>query len=221
LVQEEFTLLRWRLLPVTFPEFGPFGAVFEKGDLPVPGYLPLLNLNEHREVQVAIDRIQRALQAGDPRRWVTALLKDPNWRPHLVAAIAHLLDRKEKLSRVYLWKAIDSGSWVTPQLIVAAMFSDKAFIQRAIKRVESPGARNGKLLASIFGVSKMVPELGEQLEKWKSNSEVREMLDQDAAWDESDSIAAHWADVIRKHFASRGIVLEPRRKRRRFASETG
>ncbi len=51
--------------------------------------------------QVVIDRIETALGAGDPRPWVVNLFEEDNWRPHLVAAIALLLDdkRSRRLSR--------------------------------------------------------------------------------------------------------------------------
>jgi hypothetical protein len=119
-------------------EFGPFAIAFDRGELKVPGYLELLGLNDN-DSQVVIDRIERASATGDPRPWVDALLNDANWRPHLVAAIAFLLDDRDTLDRHLLWKAIDSGSWVTPQLVVTAapraklwalVFVDRAPIAR-------------------------------------------------------------------------------------------
>ena len=64
-------------------KFGPFAAVFSRGELAVPGHLELLDL--HRPTsQVVLDRIERALAAGDSGRWLSALFADANWRPHLV-----------------------------------------------------------------------------------------------------------------------------------------
>src|SRR5436190_18435423 len=72
-------------------KFGPFARVFEKGELEVPGHLELLGLNSSG-AQIVIDRIVVAMKIGDTQRWLTALLHDVNWRPHLVGAIALLLD---------------------------------------------------------------------------------------------------------------------------------
>lgn len=48
--------------------FGPFAAVFEKGELPVGGYLTLLGL-QTRDAQIAIERVAVALRHSDARRW--------------------------------------------------------------------------------------------------------------------------------------------------------
>ncbi|WP_437636896.1 hypothetical protein [Sorangium sp. So ce854] len=65
---------------MTLTQFGPFAVVLEKGELTVPGYLELLHLHQPG-AQIVIDRVERALSAGDPARWVAALFRDANWRP--------------------------------------------------------------------------------------------------------------------------------------------
>jgi hypothetical protein len=113
-------------------KFGPFASAFEKGQLAVPGHLALLSLRGP-ESDVVIDRIQTAMRSEDPRRWVDALFDDPNWRAHLVGAIALLLDAGSRLSTAPLWHAIDAGSWVTPQLVVTAYFTDPSFREHLIE----------------------------------------------------------------------------------------
>jgi hypothetical protein len=95
----------------------------------------LLNLNPNSNgAQIVIDHIRDALAVRDAQRWVKALLADPGWRLHLVAAIAFLLDQPKALDCAPVWSAIDAGSWVTPQLVVTALFSDPTFPTRARER---------------------------------------------------------------------------------------
>ena len=89
--------------------FGPFATLLESD----PGYLELLNLPNGERIQPVIDQIQYALEDGDSKRWVAALLHETDWRPHLVASIAHILDGGSMLDSGPLWSAIDRGSWST------------------------------------------------------------------------------------------------------------
>jgi len=109
---------------MAFSEFGPFAIAFEDGGLSAPGHLVLLNLMTGEEAQLVIEKIYGAMASGQSQLWIDALLAERDWRPHLPAAIAFLLDRGLTLQREPLWRAIDAGSWVTPQLAVVAYFSD-------------------------------------------------------------------------------------------------
>jgi hypothetical protein len=207
-------------------EFGPFAAA-------VPGCLELLNLNPNSNgVQTVIDQIRDALAVSDAQRWVSALLTDPGWRLHLVAAIAFLLDQPKALVCAPLWSAIDAGSWVTPQLVVTALFSDPAFPTRARERVEGlcpvnspftltplvrhvvtgPGDahdRSAKMLASLLGVCSVVPSLAAREASWRAKTEIQALLDADALRDRSHLIASHWMSAASAIFLKRGIVLAP------------
>lgn len=108
-------------------QFGPFKSLFDGVYTSYSGYLPLLGLRPGDATQSAIDRVEHALHAGESQLWLDAMLAERNWRPHLPAAVALLLDRSQTLSPVSLWSAIDRGSWVAPQLVVAALFSDAEF----------------------------------------------------------------------------------------------
>jgi hypothetical protein len=148
--------------------FGPFSSVFPAGELSVPGHLPLLGLHGP-EVDVVLDRIAVAL-AHEPRPGIEALLRARNWRPHLVAACAYLLDDAHKLDPDLLWGAVDQGSWVAPQLVVTALFVDPEFASRARARIAAccrasatsrareaePIAKN---VASLLAASRFVPSL--------------------------------------------------------------
>jgi len=65
------------------------------------------------------------------------LLDEPNWRFHIVAAVALSVLRYDEPTFIKLWTAFDSGSWVTPQLAVAAYLRDPSFSDNAKTRIES------------------------------------------------------------------------------------
>ena len=110
--------------------FGPFEPLFDSGD-----YLELLNLGSGADR--AIDRVAVALQAPAAIESFDTLMSDGGWRPHLVGAMACLLDRAGQLDRRQLWNAADGGSWVGPQLVVAALLSDPEFEVRARQRLDN------------------------------------------------------------------------------------
>jgi hypothetical protein len=201
---------------MTLAAFGPFALAFEKDGLRVPGYLTLLHLGFEQDVQVVIDRIQQAMADDGRQRWVDALLAERDWRPHLPAAIAFLLDRRSLLARDSLWRAIDSASWVTPQLVVAAFFSDPQFVARASVRLErysaGPNASDddqpsAKVVASLIGASALIPELNPSVERWRENPAIESVLLLDAAWDRSEGIVLTWMAAVKRALASRNIEL--------------
>ena len=213
------------------PEFGPFAAAFDSDGLRVPGYLSLLHLGDE-EAQTVIDRIEQGLGEGEPRRWINALLAGPNWRPHLVAAVALLLSSGRRTEQAALWATIDAGSWVTPQLVVTTFFTDPDFALRAAERIErhcpvkvppnlnaaerhtatGPGgvhARSGKMLASLLSLCGLVPVLAPRELLWREDEKNRALLAKDAAWDRSDRLTLAWMETACAQFQKRGIALSP------------
>ena|ERR1019366_374612 len=211
-------------------KFGPFASVFEKGQLAVPGHLALLNLHGS-DTDVVIDRIQLAMQSEELTRWAAALFDDPNWRAHLVGAIAVLLDGGARLTTDPLWRAIDAGSWVTPQLVVTAYFADPKFPEHLISRLNhrceitvpsslspverhsatGPGGavhRSAKLLASLLCIGKRLPALSSSLERTSAEPDLAELLGKDI--DNSSTITDRWYTHLTTYFASRQRVLTPR-----------
>ena len=77
----------------------------------VRAILELLGLHSNDDAQTVIDQIRDALAVGDAQPWVNALLTSPNWRLHLVAVVAFLLDQPKTIDCAPLWSAIDEGSW--------------------------------------------------------------------------------------------------------------
>jgi hypothetical protein len=211
-------------------KFGPFAGAFEKGELTVPGHLELLNLHGPG-ADVVIDRIQLALLTEEPRRWVDALFDDPNWRAHLVGAIAILLDGGARLDTVAMWRALDSGSWVTPQLVVTAYFADPVFPEHLIERVKrrcevtvpsalspverhsatGPGGtvhRSAKLLVSLLSMGKRLPALSSFLQQASAEPDLAALLEKDI--DNAAAITDSWCTQVITHFATRQHVLIPR-----------
>lgn len=127
-----------------------------------------------------------------------------------MAAVAFLVDSKSRLNRALLWNPIRAGSWVTPQLIVAAMYTDPEFSTNAIACVERNGPSNGKLVASVLGLRSMVPAIDRRANAWGADPELVGALETDAAWDRSDAIAVRWAIRIREICAEHGIRLQSR-----------
>ena len=183
--------------------FGPFASAFEKGDY-VPPYLELLGLKASPSLQTAITRIETALQQGDSARWIAVLLRDGNWRPNLVGAMAMVLD-PDAADCALLWEAIDRGSWVIPQLVIAAAIVDPTIRDRIRARVAAP--TNAKTLASILALCAELPDLAAWREDRLRDKRVIALLADDAELNNSDKIVASWLAQLRMAFAARGRML--------------
>lgn len=211
------------------PKFGPFQHAFSAQGGEQPGYLQLLWLDRD-DCQIALDRIATALSLGDTERWIAALFDDPDWRPHLVGALALLLGRDAHLDAAPLWRALDAGSWVTPQLVVTAFYADPLFAARVRERVgdgcrinvptglsapqrhsaTGPAdsvARSGKAMACLVSVGSWLPSLAPWLAERASSRRTAEVLAQDI--DEAPLIATRWHSELTQQFARRGVVLTP------------
>lgn len=115
--------------------FGQFAVVFEPmGDDRTP-YLCLLHLHDERSVNV-VNAIRGATEHDSADNCIVTLLRDVDWRPHLVGAIAaHFRPSANAIAQ--MWAALDAGSWVTPQLAAILTNCDSAFRDRALDRLNS------------------------------------------------------------------------------------
>lgn len=116
------------------PDFGPFQPAFGLGEPSAPGYLCLLHAGDPDETRFVVDRIRVALDGSGRDAALHALLRDVNWRPHLVAAVALLLIEDPGPFLADLWAAVRAGSWVTPQLLAVAAVRDPDFLKLAAAR---------------------------------------------------------------------------------------
>lgn len=212
-------------------KFGPFVAVFENnGDGGVGSYLDLLTLYWDRSATV-IERIASIMEKADCGDYVRVLFDDPNWRPHIVAAIACLINQGTA-ALDNLWEAVDVGSWVTPQLCITAYFIDPQFPERARSRLDarcpvSPpegltpaerhsatgpagvSQRSAKTLASLLELCEHIPATATWSRELRQESDIAEMLRLDQQCDNSARITADWFDRASRRFANRGTPLKP------------
>jgi hypothetical protein len=215
----------------TYAEFGPFAAVLKLSGEPAP--LILLSLRS-AETAAVIDRIELALAADDAVRGANALFASPDWRPHLVGAVALILDGDRRLDPSLMWKAIDTGSWVTPQLVTAAYLVDPSFPDRLQDRIDARCAvkmpahlspaerrratgpataeqRSAKLLVSLLRIGRLVPALADRLAAAARRADLKAL--QAADRDKSGNIAENWLKNLESQFRSRGRALTPAGRR--------
>jgi hypothetical protein len=223
------TLLGWIFASRdrTYAEFGPFASVLKAPGEPAP--LVLLSMRSV-EVGAVIGRIDAALAAEDAVRGVDSLFASPDWRPHLIGAAALILDGGCRLDPSWVWKAIDGGSWVTPQLVAAAYLVDPSFADRVRSRMDAncvvavppdlspterhratgpatPAQRSAKLLASLVRIGLLAPALTDWIRTAASRPELAAL--QAADRDKSGNIAENWLKNVESQFRSRGRVLAP------------
>lgn len=117
-----------------FDAFGPFAAVFKPlGDDLTP-YLSLLHLR-HEGTEKVIALIRKLTRQPNASQGIVNLLRDSDWRPHLVGvAAAHFATSDELFQEA--WRAIDAGSWVTPQIAAILSLNDGNFVERSINRLK-------------------------------------------------------------------------------------
>jgi len=93
------------------------------------------NLNSYAE---GINKLKEILAtSNEPESDIEVLLSVRNWRPHFIACIAvfYVEDRNRMVS--LLWKALDKGSWASPQLAASLSILDSSFIENAVARLKS------------------------------------------------------------------------------------
>ena len=116
------------------PNFGIFNN-FWNGQ---PNHLPLLNLYEipnpskewnlNKSIEL-LDSIVSKSSEKEVVDGIRLLLKNQDWRPHLVASLATLkIDKKHQYEvKTDLWNRLKSGSWVSPQILVILSIIDSEF----------------------------------------------------------------------------------------------
>jgi hypothetical protein len=216
----------------TYAQFGPFAAVLKSPGEPVP--LILLSMRS-AQAGAVIDRIERVMASEDAVRGVDALFASPDWRPHLLGAVALILDGGRRFDPSGMWKAIDAGSWVTPQLVTTAYLIDPSFADRLRDRIDAkcavviapnlssverhhatgpatPEQRSAKLLASLVRIGVLAPALAGWLRTASSRPELAAL--QTADRDKAGNIAENWLKNVESQFRARGRVLAPAGRRR-------
>jgi hypothetical protein len=96
-----------------------------------PGLLHLSNRQALLHLEAGVDA------TADLNAELGALLKERNWRLHLVAAAAVVLGGANERTLAALWELLDRRSWCHPQLTVALLLRDPAFEDRARARMRT------------------------------------------------------------------------------------
>lgn len=132
------------------PDFGIFEPVFESAH----GYLALLGLSGD-DAPTAVQLVRDCCRkVADPYPDICRLLADPNWRPHLIAAVAVIVSGNNPEAVRRLWHRIDTGSWVTPQIGVALFLIDRDFEAQSRSRLEAGCPVDATDLRSMTGIER-------------------------------------------------------------------
>jgi hypothetical protein len=215
------------------PLFGILWPLFEP--LPrsasVPGYLTLLHL-QPREAKTAISVIMECCRKSpDAHQDIGRLFDQPDWRPHLVAAVALAAFGYDENTLIKLWSAFDSGSWVTPQLAAVAYLRDPDFAENARVRVRArcpvndsrvssmspleqhmaagPAGgreRSAKAAASLVKLLHLLPQQPDWLATELASPDLAALLAEDI--DRADKIASGWLAGLRAVLKSLDIKLD-------------
>ena len=185
------------------------------------GYLALLNLSSD-DVSEAVELVRDCWgKASDPYADIGRMLADPNWRPHLVAAVAVIVSGYHADVVNRLWLRLDSGSWVTPQIGAALFLIDPDFAARARVRLEAgcpidvtqllsltpperhsaagPAGtvhRSAKAAATLLRLLQMTSPLPDWVQNIATSEAMQALLAQDI--DRSDTIAERWLQRIKE-----------------------
>jgi hypothetical protein len=200
-------------------------------------YLYLLNLREYApKPPVLSPKYRHAVslvveccrKSENPYQEIGRLLDGLNWRPHLVAAVALSASSCDERAFVKLWAAFDSGSWVSPQLAVAAYLRDPNFCNRARARIESLCPVNASQLISTSPLERhvsagpagvvhrsakaaasLVHLVSHRENEWLtsalSSAELAALLSEDR--DYSAQIAQNWLDTLTAILADLNIPI--------------
>lgn len=199
------------------PDFGIFEPVFESAH----GYLSLLHLSgddASRAVELVKDCRRKS---SNPYRDICRLLADSNWRPHLVAAVAAIVSGYDSEATRCLWRRLDTGSWVTPQVGVALYLVDRDFEAQSRRRLErgcpvdvselmsmtgperhsaagpaGKADRSAKAAATLLQLLRTMSLVPSWVERLGESAEMRALLAQDI--DASATITDRWLRRIQE-----------------------
>lgn len=110
-----------------------------------PNHLPFLSLvelpgdeSQSFNLKLSISKLETIIGVNSEetiKQSINLLLKQEDWRLHLVALMSLLLleELKRESLIVLFWERLSRGSWVSPQLLVALSMSDVNFKTKADK----------------------------------------------------------------------------------------
>ncbi len=99
-----------------------------------------------------------SLLHDDWRAEALRLLDDRNWRLQLVACAALVLSGGDDATEVGVWRALDQGSWIAPQLVATAFLLDAEFVARAEERLLDVRPRAPKAIGALVRAYHRLPQ---------------------------------------------------------------
>jgi hypothetical protein len=199
-----------------FASFGPLAVVFGPLDDDSTPYLSLLHLHHERTAKV-IELIRESTRQPNAIPGLINLLRDPDWRPNLVGAVAAYFSSSDQINNE-IWRAVDAGSWVTPQLAAILSLRDDGFVVRSIARltngcplvrdsdhsIDDPLARHvsqgpagdcersAKAAASLFALLNADYAANEQVKGMGMMGDLADLIALD--FDDSGDLATSWRE---------------------------
>jgi len=184
-------------------EFGIYKPLFDG----TGGYLTLLNLGEHSKSKRAISLIMKcSASVSNPYQDICRLLRQNNWRPHLVGSVAIAVLPQNAQAIDQLWGAVDRDSWVAPQLVAVAFLRDPRFADHAGDRLRfwsSSVGPSGKAPAALVRLIELLPKAPDSLTAAASAPTLVNLLKNDV--DSSGTIAEEWLRSLRENLIDLGV----------------
>jgi len=215
-------------------QYGTFWPLFEplpQSNDRVPGYLVLLNLDPRKAGPAVSLVLECSRKSSNPYQEIGRLLDKPDWRPHLVAAVALAALGYDENTFIKLWAAFDSGSWVAPQLAAVACLRDPNFADHARVRINSrcpvndsrmnsmsplerhvsegpagTGQRSAKAAASLISLLRLLHQQPEWLTAELLSPDLAALLSADI--DQSGTIATGWSSNLKAVFKMLTIKID-------------
>jgi len=180
--------------------FGAFAPLFEDSI----AYLTLLNCDHGSKDAIAL--VMKCCAAvSNPYRDICQLLRQPNWRPNLVGAVAIAALGHDPEATSQLWVTIDRGSWVTPQLAATAFLRDPQFTDHALERLQRGAMRSAKAASSLVHLLQRLPPRSGRVIVSPTSAEINKLLNEDK--DSSGKIAECWLIALTRNLGALGVSL--------------
>lgn len=124
---------------IVVPGLNPECTIFAPLFVDSIAYLRLLHLDGPEATEAVSLVVKCCASVSNPYEDTCRFLRQGYWRPHLVSAVAVATLAPDAQANRDLWAAIDSGSWVTPQLAAVAFLRDPMFASQAWERLQAGG----------------------------------------------------------------------------------
>jgi hypothetical protein len=122
------------------------------------------------------------------------MLEGANWRPQLVAAVAVIAGALTPKIEAAMWKVLDVGSWVSPQLVVALSMRAPSFLPEALRRLEKPV--DGKVAGALLAMAMRLAPTDPTVIARSGDAELRALISR--SLDDGAAFATAWLQQVRR-----------------------